>query len=441
MKKAAFHNLGCKVNAYETDVMEEELVRAGYEIVPFEDAADVYIINTCTVTNIADRKSRQMINRAKRKNPDAIVVAVGCYVQTSEGKDSPDDMADIRIGNNEKGRLAEIIEDYKIGNKNGESEKTGIVDDLRGVSPYEDMQLGRISEHTRAYIKIQDGCNQFCSYCIIPMARGRVRSRKEAEILKEIEGLVKEGCREFIITGIHISSYGTDFDIPGKIVPSDTFGEKRLLGLLEAINAIPGVERIRLGSLEPRIMTESFVETMAGFEKICPHFHLSLQSGSDTVLKRMNRHYDTAEYLECVERLRKHFDDPAITTDIIVGFPGETEEEFGQTLEFAEKVGFFEIHIFKYSKRHGTVAAGMKGQLTENLKSERSDRLEEVEKKLEQDYRDRHKGKRAEVLWEEEKEEGGIRFMTGHTREYIEVKLPIPEGAKWKSGDISEITL
>ena len=437
MKKAAFHNLGCKVNAYETDVMEESLVRAGYEIVPFEEEADVYIINTCTVTNIADRKSRQMINRAKRKNPDALVVAVGCYVQTSEGQDAPKDMADIKVGNNEKGKLAEIIERYKAGDK----KKTEIVDDLKGPSPYEDMQLGRISEHTRAYIKIQDGCNQFCSYCIIPMARGRVRSRSKEEIINEIEGLVREGCREFIITGIHVSSYGTDFDIPGKIVPSDTFGEKRLLELLRSINEIPGVDRIRLSSLEPRIMTESFVQALAGLQKLCPHFHLSLQSGSDTVLKRMNRHYDTAEYLECVERLRRCFNDPAITTDIIVGFPGETEEEFVRTLEFAQKAGFFEIHIFKYSRRHGTVAAGMKGQITEAEKAARSDRLEEVEKKLEDSYRERHSGKRAEVLWEEEVEEDGKRLMRGHTREYIEVKMPIPEGAKWKAGDISEITL
>ncbi len=427
-KRASLHNLGCKVNAYEMDVMEELLEAAGYEIVPFDAPAEVVIINTCSVTNIADRKSRQMLHRARKLNPDAVIVAVGCYVQTG-GRDKD---ADLYIGNNRKGEIVSILSEYL---KLGSAPENSVID-VNAPCPYEDMQLGHITEHTRAYIKIQDGCNQFCSYCIIPFARGRVRSRAKSEILKEAEKLAAGGCREFVLTGIHISSYGYDLRHPDKKPMANCFEEEELLELLYALDRLPGVERIRLSSLEPRIITEDFVKGLKGLKSFCPHFHLSLQSGSDTVLKRMNRQYDTEDYASRVARLRETFTDPAITTDIIVGFPGETEEEFTETLAFAERIAYYEIHIFPYSARKGTVAASMKGQLTEAQKAARSDRLEEVAARTKAGYLRLWQGKECELLCEEEKEIDGIRYMTGHTREYL--KLALPE-SRVQAGDVCTV--
>ncbi len=419
MKRAAFHNLGCKVNAYETDVMKELLFKNGYTEVPFEEEADVYIINTCTVTNIADRKSRQMIRRAKNLNPEAVVVAVGCYTQVNSEKGMPEG-ADIVIGNDMKGKVADIL-----SGKLGLEKK--YVKDLSRPEEYEDMQLTTINGHTRAYIKVQDGCNQFCSYCLIPYARGRVRSRRPEEVCEEIKKLTAKGVKEFVIDGIHLSAYGTDFDAKGKIIPADTFGRDRLYELLKSIDDIEGVERIRLGSVEPRLMDEDFVKKIAGLKKLCPHFHLSLQSGSDTVLDRMNRHYDTGEFFECTERLRRYFDDPALTTDIITGFPGETEEEFEETYSFAGKVSFYEMHIFRYSKRDGTPAATMKGQILNAVKEERSRRLEKLGRDLKDIYRSSFIGKEVEILFENEKESGGKCYMQGFIPEYVMIAVEMPD--------------
>ena len=347
MKKAALHNLGCKVNAYETEAMQELLEQNGYEIVPFKEGADVYIINTCTVTNMADRKSRQMIHRARKMNPDAVVVAAGCYVQAKA--EDVDECIDIVIGNNKKQDLIEILDEYWAKKKKDHELQKEVLD-INHTSEYENLHLSKTAEHTRAYIKVQDGCNQFCSYCIIPFARGRVRSREKDDVVREVESLAKNGYKEVVLTGIHLSSYGVDL------------GET-LLSLILAVNEVSGIHRIRLGSLEPRIITEEFVKTIAGLPKICPHFHLSLQSGCDATLKRMNRKYTAEEYYEKCELLRKYFDDPALTTDVIVGFPGETEEEFAQSKDFVDKVNFYETHIFKYSKREGTKAAVMKAYI------------------------------------------------------------------------------
>lgn len=407
MKSVALHNLGCKVNAYEMDFMQQMLQEKGYKIVPFDEAADIYIVNTCTVTNIADRKSRQMLHRAKKQNPDAVVVAVGCYVQTGAESMEKDEAVDLAIGNNRKKDLVEILEAYlKERKENG----TVIVDKIDiARAPYEEMTLKKTAEHTRAYIKIQDGCNQFCSYCIIPYARGRVRSRREEDILAEVRGMAQAGYREIVLTGIHIGSYGVDR------------GGSELLPLLEKLSDVEGIERIRLGSLEPGIVTEDFAGRISVLPKICPHFHLSLQSGSDTVLRRMNRRYDTSAYYSAVELLRKHYANPAITTDVIAGFPGETQEEFRQTEAFLRRVGFYEMHIFKYSRRQGTKAADMKGQLTEAQKAARSERLIELEKEMSRAYRETFVGKIQEVLFEETMEKDGITYWVGHTPNYIKV--------------------
>ena len=366
MKSVAFHNLGCKVNGYEMDYMQQNLQERGYIVVPFDTKADIYIINTCSVTNMADRKSRQMIHRAKKMNPDAVVVAVGCYVQTSTEEVLQDLSIDIAIGNNRKKDLVEIIEEYlRRSEQEGESftieEKKSFSErniiDINHTDEYEDMQLSHTAEHTRAFLKVQDGCNQFCSYCIIPYARGRIRYRAMEEILKEVRELTANGYQEIVLTGIHLSSYGME--------KGNDFTKSRLGELIRAVNAVEGVRRIRLGSLEPRIITEEFAKELSQCEKLCPHFHLSLQSGCDSVLQRMNRKYTTGEYYEKVEILRKFFDKPAITTDVIVGFPQETEEEFMQTVEFLKKIRFYETHIFKYSKRKGTPAAIMQGQIPE----------------------------------------------------------------------------
>lgn len=422
MKNVALHNLGCKVNAYEIDVMQQKLAEKGYNIVPFDKEADIYIINTCTVTNIADRKSRQMLHRAKAKNPEAVVVAVGCYVQTGKEDVEKDPAIDLAVGNNRKSDIVEILETFLK-----EREESRCVEDVQAEEPvtsmqgmdvidinapceYEDMTLTQTAEHTRAYIKIQDGCNQFCTYCIIPYARGRVRSRRMEEVLKEIQGLADKGYQEIVFTGIHISSYGVDFK-----------DGTTLMTLLEKVNEIPGITRIRLGSLEPRIVTEEFAQKLGKMSKICPHFHLSLQSGCDATLKRMNRHYTAGEYFECVERLRKNFDHPAITTDVIVGFPGETEEEFAETKEFLEKIEFYEMHVFRYSKRQGTVAAGMKDQVPESLKAERSNELLLMEKEQSKDFRARYINEVEEVLFEETKSFDGKEYQIGHTTRYVKI--------------------
>ena len=414
-KTVAYHNLGCKVNSYEMDAMLQSLRQKGYEIVPFEEKADIYIVNTCTVTNIADRKSRQMLHKAKKTNPEGIVVAVGCYVQSDTETVKADASVDLMIGNNKKRDLLQILENYFEG-----VEQENVID-INHTLEYEEMKLTATAEHTRAYIKIQDGCNQFCTYCMIPYARGRVRSRKKADIVEEIRGLVSAGYKEFVLTGIHISSYG----------------DGSLLELIDAIDAIEGVARIRLGSLEPRIVTAEFADRLSQLKHICPHFHLSLQSGCESVLKRMNRHYTPAEYIEGVKRLRAAFDHPAITTDVIVGFPGETDEEFAQTVEFVKEVNFYEMHIFKYSKRKGTKAAVMPNQVPEPVKTKRSAVLQDIEHTASKAFRSYYIGKEVEVLLEEEKEIDKVTYFIGHTREYVKVAVD----AKTIYGRISENTL
>lgn len=410
MRTVAFHNLGCKVNSYEMDAMLQDLRRHGYEIVSFEEKADIYIVNTCTVTNMADRKSRQMLHKAKKTNPEAIVVAVGCYVQSDTEGVRADEAVDLMIGNNKKKDLVAILESYMDG-----IEEESVID-INHTNEYEEMRLTGTEEHTRAYIKIQDGCNQFCSYCMIPYARGRVRSRRKEDILEEIKGLVQAGYQEFVLTGIHISSYGVDFKKAGT-------AEDDLLSLMQAIDKLDGVKRLRLGSLEPRIITEEFAKGIGALEHLCPHFHLSLQSGCEETLKRMNRHYTPDQFYAGVELLRQTFEHPAITTDVIVGFPGETEEEFEITRAFLEKVCFYEMHIFKYSKRKGTRAAVMENQVPEPVKTERSNVLLEMEAKDSATFREYYLDKETEVLFEEKKEIDGQEYWIGHTKEYVKVAM------------------
>ena len=410
MKKAALHNLGCKVNAYETEAMQEMLEQAGYEIVPFREGADIYIINTCTVTNIADRKSRQMLHRARKMNPDAIVVAAGCYVQAQAEKQEVDPCIDIVLGNNRKKDLIAVLEEYQ--QKKAEGECLEEVEDISRTKDYEPLSLTTPGAHTRAYIKVQDGCNQFCTYCIIPYARGRVRSREVEDVIREVRALAENGYREVVLTGIHLSSYGIDFD-----------GERHLLELIRAVHEVEGIRRIRLGSLEPGIITEEFAEALAALPKMCPHFHLSLQSGCDATLKRMNRRYTSGEYYEKCRILRKYFDRPALTTDVIVGFPGETEEEFRQSMEFVDKVDFYETHIFKYSRREGTKAAVMENQVSEQVKAQRSALMISLGEKKRRAYEESFVGSEVEVLVEEPDVIDGRKVQTGHTKEYIKVAL------------------
>ncbi len=414
--KVALHNLGCKVNAYETEAMQEMLEKHGYEIVPFKEGADIYIINTCTVTNMADRKSRQMLHRAKKQNPNAIVVAAGCYVQAQEQAGKADECIDIIIGNNKKKDLIAILEEYMCESREKSSKaiKKAMID-INHTHEYEEMHLSKTAEHTRAYIKVQDGCNQFCTYCIIPYARGRVRSRAKADVIREVKDLAKNGYREVVLTGIHLSSYGLDLD------------DENLLSLIRAVHEVEGIQRIRLGSLEPRIITEDFAKAISELPKICPHFHLSLQSGCNATLKRMNRRYTAEEYYEKCELLRKYFDNPALTTDVIVGFPGETEEEFAESKAFVDKVNFYETHIFKYSKRAGTKAAVMPNQIPEQLKTVRSNELLELDERKRKRYEDSFKGKTVEVLMEEEIQVDGRRMQVGHTREYMKILLESEE--------------
>lgn len=427
MKKIAFHNLGCKVNSYEMDYVQQIMREKGYTVVPFEEKADIYIINTCTVTNIADRKSRQMIHRARALNPQALVVAMGCYVQTGQEDALRDEGIDLAVGNNRKRDIARILEEYLQEKEEGRADKTlggRTVIDIAHTREYEEMQLRETAEHTRAYVKIQDGCNQFCSYCIIPYARGRVRSRRREDILREVRGLVAAGYREVVLTGIHISSYGADWQEAPNIPESGGGRRADLAELVEELQGLEGLERIRLGSLEPRIVTEDFVSRMAACDKLCPHFHLSLQSGCDATLKRMNRRYTTGEYLYSVNLLRRAFDRPAITTDVIVGFPGETEEDFEVCRRFLEQVEFYEMHIFKYSRRRGTAADRMPEQLTDAVKFRRSAVLQQLERTQSRAFRGKYIGQDVEVLFEEARETEAGLCQVGYTREYIRVALP-----------------
>lgn len=428
MKKVALHNLGCKVNAYETEAMQELLEEHGYEIVPFKEGADIYIINTCTVTNMADRKSRQMLHRARRMNPRAIVIACGCYVQAKP--EEVDECIDIVVGNNRKKDIVQILEEYEeslypeempeaeyertVTNEKNIRNVQKEVLDINHTNEYEELSLSRTTEHTRAYIKVQDGCNQFCSYCIIPYARGRVRSRSRDSVLGEVRQLAENGYKEVVLTGIHLSSYGVD--------TGDT-----LLDLIVAIHEVEGIRRIRLGSLEPRIVTEEFVRTIAGLPKMCPHFHLSLQSGCDATLKRMNRCYTSGEYYEKCELLRRYFHNPALTTDVIVGFPGETEEEFAQSKAFVDKVDFYETHVFKYSKREGTKAAVMENQVPESVKTKRSNELLELSRRKQAAYEEALIGTTQEVLMEEEVLHEGRKYLVGHTKEYVKIGRKMSE--------------
>ena len=430
MKSVALHNLGCKVNSYEIDVMQQNLEESGYEIVDFDQKADIYIINTCSVTNMADRKSRQMLHRAKRQNPQAVVVAVGCYVQADAFHIAQDDCIDLLVGNNLKKNISEILERYMNGEdilpvQQGEEEANFLRKTLNNTTvvdvkktEFEDAKMEHTAEHARAYIKIQDGCNRFCTYCIIPYTRGNVRSRNPESVLEEIKGLVTKGYREFVLTGIHISSYGLDFE--------EKDPKKYLSQLIKEIDALDGVERIRIGSFEPMILTEEFVQVLAACRKLCPHFHISLQSGCDATLQRMNRRYTSEEYFAKTQLLRQYFPGCAVTTDVIVGFPGETEEEFMETKCFLERVNFFEMHIFKYSRRRGTKADTMAGQIREDVKTKRSNVLLELEKKQSEAYRRSFIGKEVMVLLEEEKEICGEKYWIGHTEEYV--KIAVPEG-------------
>ena len=405
MKKAALQNLGCKVNAYETESMEQMLIEAGYEIVSFHEKADVYVINTCSVTNIADRKSRQMIHRAKKNNPESIVIAAGCYVQTSTEQAEKDPDIDIILGNNQKGKLLQVLNSFLE-----DSVKKEELISLSKETDFEDLWISDSVEHTRAFVKVQDGCNQFCSYCIIPYARGRVRSRKLADICEEIQGLTQKGITEVVLTGIHLSSYGIEV--------GDT-----LINLIETVSKVEGVRRIRLGSLEPRIVDKEFADRLSKIPQICPHFHLSLQSGANTTLKRMNRNYTVDEYEKSCQILRTCFDHPGITTDVIVGFPQETIEEFEQTKIFIKKIRFYEVHLFKYSKRHGTVAAKMDGQIEEKEKTNRSNQLSKAVHELKMEYMKSWVGKELEVLMEEMITVDEKNYYVGFTKEYVKVGI------------------
>ena len=410
MRTAALHNLGCKVNSYETEAMQQLLEEAGYEIVSFHEKADVYIINTCSVTNIADRKSRQMLHRAKKQNPEAVVVAAGCYVQSAAEELKADLAVDVIIGNNKKQDLVPILEEYF----KDRTDSSHVIE-INETHEYERLSIHKIADHTRAFLKVQDGCNQFCSYCIIPYTRGRVRSRKLADVVAEAKRLAENDYQEVVLTGIHLDSYGVDLE------------KETLLSVIQEIGKIEGIQRIRLGSLEPRIMTEEFVKGLSEEPKLCPHFHLSLQSGCDATLKRMNRKYNTEEFRQCCKRLRQYFDEPALTTDVIVGFPGETEEEFAETLTFLKEIRFYETHVFKYSRRKGTKADRMPDQIPEQVKTARSDVLLELSEQNSTIYRKRLVGRNQEILVEEEHRMSGQTFMVGHTKEYV--KIVVPEGS------------
>ena len=414
MKRAALHNLGCKVNAYETEAMQELLEKDGYEIVSFHEEADVYIINTCSVTNMADRKSRQMIHKARKQNPEAVVVAAGCYVQALGNAGKTEEGIDIIVGNNKKNNIVDILNAYFRDHPEKQVQE---LIDINHTNEYEDLHLSRTAEHTRAYLKVQDGCNQFCTYCIIPYARGRVRSRAKNDVVEEVRTLAANGYKEIVLTGIHLSSYGIDF-------AKESGQPDDLLSLIQAVHEVDGIKRIRLGSLEPRIITEEFAEALANLPKVCAHFHLSLQSGCDATLQRMNRRYDAAEYEEKCHVLRKYFKNPALTTDVIVGFAGETEEDFQESKNFVDRIDFYETHIFKYSKREGTRAASMPEQVDEQEKTRRSNIMLEMNAEKMKKYEQLWIGQDVDVLFEEITEKDGARYAVGHTKEYLRIMNP-----------------
>jgi len=412
-KSVAFLSLGCKVNAYETESIKEMFKNVGYEIRQFNEAADIYIVNTCTVTNIADRKSRQMLHRAKKLNPEAVVVAVGCYVQAPQSKLEDDDLVDILVGTRGKSSVLDLVEEYIRSNKERDFKHSVVKEGEENKDwSYDSGEVNAAGGKTRANIKIQDGCDQFCTYCIIPFVRGRIRSRDMESIIEETERLARAGYKEMVLTGIHIGSYGRDID-----------GESRMLALLTKLNKVEGDFRIRLGSVEPRLITEEFLQGLVKLKKVCPHFHLSLQSGSTTVLKRMNRHYSADEYLTSVNLLKKYYDRPGITTDIIVGFPGESDEEFEETAAFVKEVGFLKVHVFPYSKRDGTYAAKMSEQVAPEIKKKREDRLIAICEEVAKEYLESLNGDSERVLLEEEIK-GREDYILGHTDRYIEVAVP-----------------
>jgi threonylcarbamoyladenosine tRNA methylthiotransferase MtaB len=425
-RRAAFHNLGCKVNAWETEAMEQMLENAGYEIVPFGEKADVTVINTCSVTNIADRKSRQMLHRAKKLNPEGAVVAVGCYVQAAAETLEEDSAVDLLIGNDRRRELPELLEEWFSGKKPAADEA---VIDIASSPEFENLTVTGTKEHSRAFIKVQDGCNQFCSYCIIPYTRGRVRSRRPEDVLREAGALAKAGYREIVVTGIHLASYGMDF----REKKSAELDGRELLSLLIRLDRIPGIERIRLGSLEPRIVTREFAQTLAALQSICPHFHLSLQSGSQATLRRMNRHYTPEEYARGVQELREAFADPAVTTDVIVGFPGETDAEFQESRAFLEKIGFYEMHVFRYSRRRGTRADAMENQIPEPVKEERSADLIALGHRMSLAYREKWLNRVSDLLLEQEETIGGKRYLSGLSREYVRGAVPLADGDDGKN--------
>ncbi len=428
MKTVAFHNLGCKVNTYEIEMMQQNARKAGWKIVEFTQKADVYVINTCSVTNIADRKSRQMLHKAKKTNPEAIVVAVGCYAQTDTKGALSDEAVDLVIGNNHKEKLIDIINEYEKSH-----EKKAVVDDISSPIKYEDYSIDGSSERTRVDIKIQDGCDQFCTFCIIPFARGRIRSRDQKDVVDEIKRLADAGYKEIVLTGIHLSSYGLDLHdkrTSYNLVANEDYTNFDLIDIIKKVSDIDGIKRIRLGSLEPRVITRQFLESISAIDKVCPHFHLSLQSGCDETLKRMNRRYTANEYAAGVKLIREYYEHPAITTDIIVGFPGETEEEFQKTISFVESIDFYETHIFKYSRRHGTVADTMPGQLTEKVKAQRSDELEKINKIHMKRFMSAVVGKKEEILTEEKTKIDNRTYTLGHTKNYIMMAV---EGAYEKN--------
>lgn len=425
MRKVAIHNLGCKVNSYEAESMELMLSNAGYEIVPFDEniLADIYIINTCSVTNIADRKSRQMLHKAKKMNPASIVIAAGCYVQADEAGVKADEAVDIVLGNNMKINIVDVLDEYYKDN----SRDDYVLDINNKETTYEELKIDKVTEHTRAYIKIQDGCNQFCSYCIIPYTRGRIRSRLAQDIVEEVKRLAANGYKEIVLTGIHLTSYGKDT------------GKETLLDVIKLVHEIEGIERIRLGSLEPRIITDEFVSGISRLYKVCPHFHLSLQSGCDKTLKDMNRKYTSQEYMEGCDILRKYYSNPAITTDVIVGFPAETDEDFNITKAFLEKVHFYEMHIFKYSRRKGTVADKMSGQVADKVKAQRSSVLMKLEEEMSLEYRKLYVNSVMDVLIEEKQLIAGEEYYTGYTKNYIRVLVPVKQLAGAESEIVNSI--
>ena len=431
MKKVSFYTLGCKVNQYETNAMAQKFKESGYEIVDMnDDISDICIVNTCTVTNMSDRKSRHSLRRVKEKNPSAIIAAVGCYAQVAKNDLENMPEIDIVLGNEEKANIVQYVEKFI------ENEKKLIeIEDIATKKEFEDMGQITYTEKTRAFIKVQDGCNQFCSYCIIPYARGRVRSRNAESIIKEITQIAQNGIKEVVITGIHVASYGRDFG-----------NENGLIELLEKINEIEGIKRIRLGSLEPKIITEEFMQRLSKLEKICHHFHLSLQSGCDATLKRMNRKYTTSEVKEIIERLRRYYDDVMLTTDIIVGFPGETEEEFETTYQFLKQAKLYKMHVFQYSPRKVTRAAVMPNQIDGNIKEARSKKLIELSNENQKMYNQQLVGKEAEVLFEDKEVEDGITYFRGHTQNYVLVKYKTDENLEntlklIKISDISELPI